>query len=158
DAGVVDLEAALLILASMAKTITPGKPWTAAKAEEWDSQSFYTWTRAHTISDGARVLFDEFVSAVLSAKSKEVSLLYVLNYVASPGTASNIGPVDRLIAPTGGAQESRFVGGSALVPLTLASRLGSDVVKYNAPVRSVTQSATGVTVVADGITVTAKRA
>ncbi len=158
DIGVVDLEAALLVLASMAKTITPGSPWTAAKAEEWDSQSFYTWTRAHTISDGARVLFDEFVSAVLSAKSKEVSLLYVLNYVASAGNESNIGTVDRLINTAGGAQESRFVGGSALVPLTLAGRLGSDVVKYNAPVRSVTQSGGGVTVVADGITVSAKRA
>jgi monoamine oxidase len=158
DIGVVDLEAALLILASMAKTVTPGSPWTAAKAEEWDSQSFYTWTREHTISDGARVLFDEFISAVLSVRSKEVSLLYVLNYIASAGNESNIGTVDRLINTTGGAQDSRFVGGSALVPLTLASRLGGDVVKYNAPARSITQSSSGVTVVADGITVTAKRA
>jgi monoamine oxidase len=158
DIGVVDLEAALLILGNMVKTVTPGSPWTAAKAEEWDSQTFYTWTREHTLSDGARVLFDEFISATMSIRSKEVSLLYVLNYVASAGNETNPGTVDRLINTSGGAQESRFVGGSALVPLRLADKLGSDVVKYNAPVRKVTQTAGGVTVEADGITVTAKRA
>jgi len=158
DPGVIDLEAALLILGNMVGSVTPGSPWTAAKAEEWDSQTFYTWTREHTISSGAKVLFDEFVSATLSARSKEVSLLYVLNYVASAGNESNPGTVDRLINTAGGAQESRFVGGSALVPLRLADKLGSDVVKYNAPVRKVTQTGGGVTVEADGITVTAKRA
>jgi monoamine oxidase len=158
DPGVVDLEPALLLLGSMAGSITPGQPWKCANAEEWDSQSFYTWSREHTVSDGARVLFDEFISSALSIRSKEVSLLYVLNYIASAGNESNKGTVDRLINTKGGAQQSRFVGGSALVPLNLAAKLGPSVVRYNAPARSITDDGSQVTVVADGITVTARYA
>lgn len=157
DWGVIDLEPALLMINSMAKEITPGEPWTHPKAEEWDSQTFYTWARSHTLSDGARVLFEEFISATLSVRSRDVSLLYVLNYVASAGNETNTGTVDRLINTKGGGQESRFVGGSALVPLTLAARLGK-VVKYNAPARRIVTANGKVTVEADGITVTAKRA
>ena len=157
DPGIVDLEPALLLINSMVQGITPGSPWTNPQAEEWDSQTFYTWSRAHTVSDGAHFLLDEFISATLSVRSRDVSLLYVLNYVASAGDETNPGTVDRLINTKGGAQESRFVGGSALVPLTLASRLGG-VVHYNAPVRQIITQGSTVTVVADGITVTAKRA
>jgi monoamine oxidase len=52
DWGVVDLEIALLKLADMVKTVPVGEPWRAAKAEEWDSQTFYTWSRANTFSSG----------------------------------------------------------------------------------------------------------
>lgn len=158
DPDLADLLPALQQLGTIAATeITPGRPWTAAKAEEYDSQSFFTWSRANTTTDGARVLLDEFISTTLSVRSKEVSLLYVLNYIAAAGDESNYGTIDRLINVAGGAQESRFVGGSALVPLAVAAELGTRVVKYSAPVRKVTVASGKVTVVADGITVTAKR-
>ncbi|MFG2000609.1 flavin monoamine oxidase family protein [Spirillospora sp. NPDC048911] len=158
DPDLADLFPALQQLGTIAATeMTPGRPWEAAKAEEYDSQSFYTWSRANTTTDGARVLLDEFISSSLSVRSKEVSLLYVLNYIAAAGNEGNHGTIDRLINVAGGAQESRFVGGSALVPLKLAAKLGR-VVKYSAPARTVTIANGKVTVVADGITVTAKRA
>ena len=151
DWGVIDLEVALLNIGNMAKSVTPGEAWKAAKAEEWDSQTFYTWSRANSLSSGARFLLDEFISSTLSVRSKDVSLLYVLNYIASAGG------VDPLINTKGGAQETRFVGGSQEVPLRLAAKLG-DKIRYNAPVRSIEATGSGVTVTADGITVTAKKA
>jgi monoamine oxidase len=158
DPDVADLYPALQALGTIAATeITPGQPWIAEKAEEYDSQTFYSWSRANTTTEGARVLLDEFISTSLSVRSKDVSLLYVLNYIASAGNESNYGVIDRLINTAGGAQESRFVGGSALVPLKLAAKLGSGVIKCSAPARKVTTSGTTVTVEADGITVKAKR-
>src|SRR5204862_25142 len=49
---------------------------------------------------------------------------------------------------TGGAQESRFVGGSQLIPLRIAQQLGS-AVRLSSPVRRIEQTSTGVTVTAD---------
>ncbi|MFD0687029.1 flavin monoamine oxidase family protein [Actinomadura fibrosa] len=156
DWGVVDLEVALLKLGEMVKQVPVGRPWEAAKAEEWDSQTFHTWSRSNSLSSGARFLMDEFCSSTLSVRSRDVSLLYLLHYAAAAGNETTPGTIDRLINTKGGAQESRFVGGSQEVPVRLAQRLG-DIIRYNAPVRSITAEDGGVTVVADGITVTAKR-
>ncbi|MFC6882918.1 flavin monoamine oxidase family protein [Actinomadura yumaensis] len=160
DWGVFDLQLALLSLGNMAKSVPVGEPWKAPKAEEWDSQTFYTWSRSNSFSNGARFLMDAFVSSTLSVRSRDVSLLYVLNYIASAGNESSPGKVDRLINTRDGAQELRFVGGSQEIPVRLAAKLG-DRVRYNAPVRSVgvrDGAGGGVTVEADGITVTARRA
>ncbi|MBW8481001.1 flavin monoamine oxidase family protein [Actinomadura sp. PM05-2] len=156
DWGVLDLEIALQKLGSMAKSTPVGEPWKADKAEEWDSQTFYTWSRSNSLSSGARFLMDAFISSTLSMRSRDVSLLYVLNYIASAGNAANPGSVDRLIDTKNGGQESRFVGGSQEVPLRLAARL-ADRIRYNAPVRRIDTTASGVTVTADGVTVNAKR-
>jgi monoamine oxidase len=157
DWGVVDLQIAMNQLADKAKKITPGEPWKAAEAEEWDSQSFFSWSRGATITSGARFLFDAFISSTLSVRSKEVSLLYVLNYIASAGNATNVGTIDRLINTKDGGQESRFVGGSQEVPKKLAATLG-DKVRLNTPVRRVISANGGVTVEAVGLNVKAKRA
>ena len=157
DWGVIDLEVALLKLADMVKSVPVGEPWKAAKAEEWDSQTFHSWSRANTVSSGARFLLDAFISSVLSARSRDVSLLYVLNYIAAAGNESQPGNIDRLINTKGGGQELRFVGGSQEVPLRLAAMLG-DVVKCNAPVRRIVSANGKVTAHADGLTVVADRA
>ncbi|MEW2360080.1 flavin monoamine oxidase family protein [Spirillospora sp. NPDC029432] len=157
DWGVIDLQFALVALGNMAKTVPVGEPWKAPRAEEWDGQTFHTWSRSNSLSSGARFLLDAFVSATLSVRSRDVSLLYVLHYIAAAGNAATPGDVNRLIDTKDGAQETRFVGGSQEIPVRLAARLG-DRIRYNAPVRSVTSGGGGVTVTADGITVTAKRA
>ncbi|GAA2579406.1 FAD-dependent oxidoreductase [Actinomadura fulvescens] len=156
DWGVVDLQLALLSLGNMAKEVPVGEPWKAPKAEEWDSQTFHTWSRSHSLSNGARFLMDAFISSTLSVRSRDVSLLYVLNYVASAGNETSPGNVDRLINTRNGAQETRFAGGPEQVPIRLAARLG-DRVRYNAPVRRIASTSAGAAVTADGITVTAKR-
>ncbi|WP_211258694.1 flavin monoamine oxidase family protein [Spirillospora albida] len=157
DWGVIDLQLALTSLGTMAGQVPVGEPWKAAKAEEWDSQTFHTWSRSNSLSSGARFLMDAFISSTLSVRSRDISLLYVLHYIAAAGNASSPGNVDRLINTRNGAQETRFEGGSEQVPIRLAQRLG-DRIRYNAPVRAIDASGSGVTVTADGITVTARRA
>ncbi|WP_281186165.1 flavin monoamine oxidase family protein [Actinomadura kijaniata] len=156
DWGVVDLGIAMARLNDMAGEVPVGQPWKAARAEEWDGQTFHTWSRANALSGGARFLLDAFVSSTLSVRSRDVSLLYVLHYIAAAGNAANPGNIDRLINTRGGAQETRFVGGSEQIPVRLAARLGERV-RYKAPVRAVETADGGVTVTADGITVTARR-
>jgi monoamine oxidase len=56
----------------------------------------------------------------------------------------------------GGAQQSRIVGGSQLISQRVADALGSRVV-LDSPVRSISQSDTGVTVTSDLVTVQAQR-
>ncbi|MFV2177566.1 flavin monoamine oxidase family protein [Actinomadura sp. LOL_016] len=157
DWGVLDLELALLRLGGMIEDVPVGEPWKAAKADEWDAQTFHSWSRSNSLSSGARFLMDAFVSSTLSARSRDVSLLYVLHYAAAAGNADNPGSIDRLINTKDGAQELRFAGGPELVPIRLAARLG-DAVRYNAPVRSIATGGPGVTVTADGVTVSAERA
>lgn len=143
-------------LDDMAKQVPVDAPWTAAKAAEWDAQTFGSWLDANALIPSARFLLDVACTSVFSAQPAELSLLYVLFYLAAAGDESNAGTLERLTDTAGGAQESRFVGGSQQVPLKLAAALGDRVV-LGAPVRSVARSGAGYLVTADGTTVTARR-
>lgn len=144
-------------LDDMAKQVPLDAPWTAAKAAEWDRQTFESWLNANAIVPSAKFLLDVACTSIFSAQPRELSLLYVLFYIAAAGNESNPGTLERLTETAGGAQESRFVGGSQRVPVKLAATLGDRVV-LNAPVRSIDKSGSTYTVTADGITVTARRA
>ena len=142
-------------LNSMALGVPREAPWTAASAEQYDGQTFETWKQANVHSPGGHKLLDLGIEAVWAAEPRDVSLLHVLFYINSAGNETTPGTFDRLINTAGGAQESRFVGGSQLVSLGLAKRLGKRVV-LNAPVRRLEQSRGGVRAVCDHLTVTAK--
>ena len=87
-------------------------PWKAAKAREWDRMSLDDWMRGEVPSEKGRAIFTSACQSIWGADPSELSLLYVLQYVAAAGNAKNAGPFLRLITTGGGAQESRFVGGS----------------------------------------------
>ncbi|WP_405584237.1 flavin monoamine oxidase family protein [Streptomyces sp. NBC_01092] len=143
-------------LDDLAKEIPVDAPWTAAKADEWDRQTFETWLRANAVIPSAKFLFDVACTSIFSAEPRELSFLFVLFYIAAAGNTSHPGTLERLTETAGGAQELRFVGGSQLVPVKLAATLGDRVVP-NAPVRTIARSGAEYVVTADGITVTAKR-
>ena len=84
------------------------------------------------------------------------SFLYTLAYVAAAGDAQTKGSLERLFNVRGGAQQSRFIGGSQVVSQRVAQALGARV-RLGTPVRRVTQSAQGVTVVSDSASVNARR-
>jgi monoamine oxidase len=149
--GAPEAFAAIQLLNSMATEIPREAPWTAARAAEYDGQTFETWKLANVHSEGGRNLLDLGIEAVWAAEPRDVSLLHVLFYIASAGS------FDELINTGGGAQESRFVGGSQRVSLELAKRLGRRVI-LDAPVRRIEQHGALVRVVSDHVTVTAKRA
>ncbi|MFC8347769.1 flavin monoamine oxidase family protein [Streptomyces sp. NPDC057280] len=155
-AGLANAAIVQATLDDLAKQIPVDAPWTAARADEWDRQTFETWLRANAVIPSAKFLFDVACTSVFSAEPRELSFLYVLFYIAAAGNASNPGTLERLTETAGGAQELRFVGGSQQVPIKLAATLGDRVV-LNAPVRTITKSGSQYVVTADGTTVTARR-
>src|SRR5439155_393503 len=76
--------------------------------------------------------------------------------IAASGNEQNAGTFERNFDTAGGAQESRFVGGAQTIALQVAAQLGQRVV-LSAPVRRITQSTSGVTVVSDRFSVTGRR-
>jgi monoamine oxidase len=124
---IADIGQAQARLEALAKKVPTDAPWTAPAAERLDGQTFETWARRHTVTRSARKLLALGAEAVFAAEPGDLSMLHVLFYSHSGGS------FQRLIDTTGGAQQDRFVGGSALIAERLAHELGS-VVRLDAPV------------------------
>src|SRR3954464_12511622 len=148
---------ALLGLDLPAKQVGVAAPWKHPKAREYDGQTLAQWLKPKGVTSRGMALVDAACQSVWGADAGDLSLLYVLLYVAAAGDAKSAGSMIRLLSTPGGAQERRLVGGSVLVAQKTAALLGSRVV-LGAPVRRIAQHADGVTVSADGVTVHAKRA
>ncbi|HTY95698.1 MAG TPA: FAD-dependent oxidoreductase, partial [Solirubrobacteraceae bacterium] len=143
-------------LNTMAKEIDVEAPWEAKEAEEWDSQTFYTWIKANEVNPEFQRLVATAVEAIFGQESRDLSLLYVLFYLASSGDETHPGTFERNFQTAEGAQEERFVGGSQQVSLKVAAELGSSVV-LGAHVRQIIQDSKGVKVVLDKGHVSAKQ-
>jgi monoamine oxidase len=128
---------------ALQSTVPLATPWTAPNAASLDSQTVESYILANSSTNGARFLLDLAVRAILATDPQDVSLLHALWYFHAGNGVIN------LASTAGGAQDSRFVGGSQLVSLKLAAALGSRVV-LNAPVRQITQDRSGVTVSGEG--------
>ena len=131
-------------------TVPRDEPWTAHDARSLDSQTADTFKLANSSTYGARFLYDLAIKAVFAADPRDLSLLHMLFYLHSGNGIIN------LTSTAGGAQDSRFHGGSQLVSLRMAKRLGARVV-LSAPVRRITQSGGGVIVESDAGSWHAKR-
>jgi monoamine oxidase len=125
-------------LEALARKVPTEAPWLAPGAAKLDSQTFETWARHHAASRSARMLLTLAAEAVFAAEPGDLSMLHVLFYSRSGGS------FQRLIDTTGGAQQDRFVGGSALITDRLAAALGS-VVRLEAPVSRIEVSGDKVT-------------
>jgi monoamine oxidase len=155
--GVVDAESAILKLDDMASQTPRDAPWTHPDAASLDAQTFETWKQQNTTTPHGKFLLDVGIEAVFAAEPRDVSLLFVLFYISSAGNESNPGTFERLINTADGAQDSRFVGGSQLISLKVAKKLGKRIV-LDAPARRIVTSGNRVKVHCDGgYTVTGKR-
>jgi len=152
--GAIEAEKVILELDRMASEINRDAPWESPNAEEWDSQTFETFKLANATTPGGRFLLDVGIEAVFGAEPRDLSLLFVLAYIAGAGNEGTPGTFERLINTAGGAQQSRFVGGSQLLPIRLAQKLGHRVV-LDAPVRRIAQGRDGVRVESDRFAVSA---
>jgi monoamine oxidase len=141
-ADAADFAAILSKLVTLESTVPLDKPWTAPDARALDGQTLETWKLANTSTPGARFLFDLATESVFAAEPRDLSLLHALFYYHSGNGVIN------LTSTAGGAQDSRLVGGSQLVSLRMAQRLGKGVV-LNAPARRIAHSGRGVTVTTD---------
>jgi monoamine oxidase len=141
----------------LASKIPVDKPWTAANAQAYDGMTLESWVRSHAVNDaGMLKLLGAFTEALFGGEPRDVSFLYTLAYVAAAGNASNKGTIERLFNVRGGAQQSRFVGGSQVIAERVAATLGSSV-RLGTPVRRIVQADTGVTVECDAVTVSARQ-
>jgi monoamine oxidase len=93
---------------------------------------------------------------VFSVEPRDVSLLFVLFYIAAAGDEAHPGTLERLVTTSPGAQSDRIVGGTQLIPLRMAKALGKRVV-LSSPVRKITQRKDRVIVESDGLTAVGQR-
>jgi monoamine oxidase len=82
----------------------------------------------------AKAVMETAVGSVWAAEPQDLNLLQALAYTCAAGG------LDALTGTTGGLQQDRFVGGSALIAERVASKLAERVV-LDAPVRAMTERA-----------------
>jgi monoamine oxidase len=151
-------ELALVVqqLDSMAATVPVDAPWNAPKAAEWDGQTLESWIKDNSASDKFRRLVSLATRPIFGAEPRELSLLFVLFYIAASGNETHPGTFERNFDTRDGGQMWRLVGGSQEIATRIAAQLGRRVV-LRSPVRRITQGARRVTVVSDRYTVKCRR-
>src|SRR6201997_1737040 len=148
--AVTNLGLGLLAVEKMCKSIPREAPWEAKQAAEWDRISVGEWIEANTMSRPAREMLDMALGGTYTSAVAETSLLWMLLQIGSGG-----GPTF-VISGKGGAQDARPVGGMGAIYRPMTAELG-DALHLSQPVRQITQDADGATVVADDMTVRARR-
>jgi len=135
----------------MAKELDPERPWAHPLALEWDSITFEAWLRAEVADDLARDLLRSWLAGgFLTKPAHTFSLLQGLWVIAGAGGTYELFEPDQCLA-------YRVVGGSQLLPLRLAERLGDRVV-LDAPVRGIRWSKRRVDVDATRVLATGRAA
>ncbi len=145
-----DIGQAQLRLDRMARQVPLNAPWTAPHARHRDAMTFSSWLSRNVPLPEARDLLRVAIRAVWACEPEDVSLLHVLFYIGSAGR------LDDLLGTVGGAQQDRVVGGTQLLATGLAAGLG-DRVLLDRPVRRIDHGGDGVTVVAGGDELRARR-
>ena len=148
----LDVQRAQHKLNRLARRVPLEAPWRASDAARLDAQTAAAWMRRNLVTRAGRALLALGIEAVWAAEPEEMSLLHVLFYIRSAGS------LEILFDTGGGAQQDRFVGGSQLVPLRLAERLGGERLVLGAPVRRIEHGPDGVAIHADGTLARGRRA
>jgi monoamine oxidase len=154
-----DLALVVLGLDDLSKSVPVDAPWTASRAAEWDGQSLEDYFNSKPLVNphGFRALIPAATRPIFGAEPRELSLLFVLFYIAASGNEKNPGTFERNFDTRDGAQMWRFRGGSQLIADRQAKRLGRRVA-LGSPVRRIEQVKGGVRVISDRLEVAAKRA
>ncbi len=144
-------EAAVAKLDALVVELDPEAPWEHPRSAELDAITFEQWLAAEVDDALGRDLLRAFMAGGYMTKPAETfSLLSALATVAGAGSVANLFEPDLCL-------HSRVVGGSQLVPLRLAERLGDRVV-LDAPVRTIRWDDAGVQAEADTLEVRAQHA
>ncbi len=151
-----DLGVAMHRINRLSRQVPLDAPWKAPKARTWDAMTFESWIRRTSAGSGALDLVNVLLASVYGGSAADASALFSLHYIAGMGDENHVGTIDRGIATAGGAQESRFVGGSQRISIQLAAELDGRVV-LEAPVRAITQNGAEVVVQSTAGTWTAKQ-
>ncbi|HWD74039.1 MAG TPA: flavin monoamine oxidase family protein [Solirubrobacteraceae bacterium] len=151
-----EVTADIQLLDQMSTSVPVDAPWTASNAGSYDGQTLQSWIDTHSVTPRFKELVAAATRPIFGAEPRELSLLFVLFYIAASGDENNAGTFERNFDTRGGAQMSRFIGGSQSIAFRMLDQLGKRVV-LNAPVRRITQSAGGVSVLAGTTTYKGKQ-
>jgi monoamine oxidase len=141
----------LRALDEMARELPQHAPWDAPHADEWDRMTTSAWVASLGVSPAAAAQLERWLVTLFTADLSEVSLLQALYLVRSAGSMRT------LLAIQGGYQQDHVDTGTYSIAEAIADELG-DALHLRTPVRGVSQSADGVTIAADELTVSCARA
>jgi monoamine oxidase len=148
---VLDLARLQLGVRRAARRVSQQAPWSARDAARLDARSLDDWLRGRRHGRRARTLLAIAGRTIWGAEPRELSLLYVLQYV------SGAGGLDALLDTEGGAQHQRYAEGAHAIAARIATGLGPRVV-LGVAVEKIAPDGAGVLVRASGATVRARRA
>ena len=114
-------------LDALAKTVPIDAPWRAPRAAEWDAMTYADYLDDAGLSGEDRATVELTTPMSMGAPADKVSFLFVLYVYHFAGGVNGLEGVE------GGAQESRFVGGSHAIAQAMADALG-DAVHLSTPV------------------------
>ncbi|KMO70030.1 monoamine oxidase [Mycobacterium sp. BK558] len=135
-----ELTKVLRLLDELAAEVPPEAPWRAPRAEEWDAITAGAWYDGQGLSPVARTLLEICTVGILAVPTVEVSFLHLLFTIQTCGVTAEL-----FAESEGGAQTTRFVGGTAEIPNRLAALVESHLV-LDAPVQEIEHTADSVTV------------
>ncbi|WP_167096887.1 FAD-dependent oxidoreductase [Mycobacterium sp. DL592] len=135
-----ELERVLRRLDELAAEVPPDAPWLAPHAEEWDVITAADWYDAQGLAPVARTLLEICTVGILAVPTVEVSFLHLLFTVQTCGVTAEL-----FAESEGGAQTTRFVGGTSEIPNRLAALISEHIV-LKAPVLLIEHAADRVTV------------
>ena len=101
----------------------PSTPWPAPRAAEWDAITAGAWYDAQGLSPVARTLLEICTVGILAVPTVEVSFLHLLFTIQTCGVTSEL-----FAESEGGAQTTRFVGGTGEIPNRLAALIADHIV------------------------------
>ncbi|KAG9195339.1 monoamine oxidase [Alternaria panax] len=139
-ASLVEVAGAPGQLNTWAAEVNTSSPWTYPKAGELDSMNFRHFIDQRVTLSNTCLVLTTACKAIFAAEPRQLYLLYVA----------------ALIAIKDGAQEKRVVGGTDLIPQTLAKKVGSEHIVLNAAVSTITKIPRDYKVVSRAGTVLAK--
>ncbi|RQR49456.1 FAD-dependent oxidoreductase [Burkholderia sp. Bp9125] len=118
-------------LDELARGVPSGAPWNAQRAAELDRLTYGEWLAQQGVKyeDGYFLALSAKLS--LGGAPAQLGLLHYLSMINSANSSH-----DQLESIKGGAQETRFVGGSQVLCIKMAQQLG-DKVRQSCPVRRI---------------------
>ncbi len=135
-----ELDRVLRVLDELAAEVPPEAPWRAPRAAEWDAITAGAWYDGQGLSPVARTLLEICTVGILAVPTVEVSFLHLLFTIQTCGVTAEL-----FAESEGGAQTTRFVGGTGEIPRRLAALLTAHLV-LDAPVQLIEHGPGGVTV------------
>ncbi len=118
-------------LNQLARDVPSKAPWTAADAAAIDKLSVGQWLAQKGVSNESRLSFDASIGLTTGTPPSNLAMLHYLSLINSADCS-----MEKLEGFKGGAQETRFVGGSQVLSTRMAAALG-DKLRLSCPVRRI---------------------